>query len=738
MKRGLPIDDSNVPRRHASTTSISISPQSTPYSTIPPPAKRHQTSHPGQAETPPTRPPDMHQYPPQPVDRPPYGYYPSPIPQHAPPPPGPYQTAPTYQAPVQDQSPPMPYHQRPPEQSPYGPNGHGTPPHLPLPTSAENRALSLQQQRQFSSHYDTRPPPAAQPSSGFAAINQPSSNSGFAAVNARTTAPSPSSEPLVASEHKHSRGTNQTPSRPSMDEDDRTPSGNGSSKRTPSTTHPYQMSEAFANRHHHCEKTDGLNRGIWTWYGPGGKDHPTEPPTEMYLRCNHDGCRRIDWRTVHGLQCHIVKNHEIPKGTIGSLEKALAAYGVPVKDVEAFEEINGHGSGGTMADPKNNKLRTRRTAAERRAMTPADDKSVHHASTRSMSPNSILLSHKKQYHSYGDHFDSESENAPADATRIEPSRPSGGFAAVNAHWKPVDSGGHKRQHSNDLEVRAGLTSMPMRRSRPEETPSKAPLPFWSSWQASENLPGRPQSSGLKGAFHPQPDALVPQTQKLKQEQEAPEKVQPHTGMQALEREMYMNAFHAAGALVANRDLQDHVDGVTDEHHAPVASITNVAVQSHSARLDTPSVSAVQQSGKDEIQVTDDPTPQKPGASLAPAPEFRKQSPIPQVNREGAIEKKIEHDMLMIEAKDNAGEEPKPARSPTTIGRTSRRASRRTSIATASSKAGTEKSKEDEAEIKTAVDDDEDTIVVGKEKKEDKETTTPVRRLANGRFTRNKR
>jgi hypothetical protein len=118
------------------------------------------------------------------------------------------------------------------------------------------------------------------------------------------------------------------------------------------------MSEAFANRHHHCERVDTLNRGIWTSYGVGGTaDNPTGPAVEMYLRCNHDGCARIDWRTVHGLQCHIVKNHEQPKGTIGSLEKALEKYGVPVSEVEGFERQHGKGTAGTMADPKNLKMK---------------------------------------------------------------------------------------------------------------------------------------------------------------------------------------------------------------------------------------------------------------------------------------------------------------------------------------------------------------------------------------------
>ncbi len=59
---------------------------------------------------------------------------------------------------------------------------------------------------------------------------------------------------------------------------------------------------------------------------------------------------RIDWKTVHGLQCHIVKNHGIPKGTIGSLELALEKYGVPVQDIEDHEKKHGLGSAGTMAE----------------------------------------------------------------------------------------------------------------------------------------------------------------------------------------------------------------------------------------------------------------------------------------------------------------------------------------------------------------------------------------------------
>ena len=89
----------------------------------------------------------------------------------------------------------------------------------------------------------------------------------------------------------------------------------------------------------------------------GSQEVPTGPAVEMYLRCNHDDCKRIDWRTVHGLQCHIVKNHGQPKGTIGSLEKALAIYGVPLNEVAEFEKNHGLGSAGQMADPKNQKIK---------------------------------------------------------------------------------------------------------------------------------------------------------------------------------------------------------------------------------------------------------------------------------------------------------------------------------------------------------------------------------------------
>ena len=200
--------------------------------------------------------------------------------------------------------------------------------------------------------------PINRPTLGFAPFNPPVLSSSNTLLEQANVKPMPgslkaSSQPLHGLDNAFHHSPTNPPGRVA------TPSvAAATGKRTPSTTHPYTQSEAFNNRHHKCERVDALNRGIWTSYGPGGTvDNPTGPKVEMYLRCSHENCLRIDWRTVHGLQCHIVKNHEQPKGTIGSLEKALDKYGVPVSEIEEYEKVHGPGSERTMADPKNTKLR---------------------------------------------------------------------------------------------------------------------------------------------------------------------------------------------------------------------------------------------------------------------------------------------------------------------------------------------------------------------------------------------
>ncbi|KIX94557.1 uncharacterized protein Z520_09603 [Fonsecaea multimorphosa CBS 102226] len=377
LKRGLPPDESPAPGGR-SISSSSMSPPGPALSTLPPPPKRHQVGPPGQpdavnpAQSRPSPQSNLAAPAKSTLPAPSYSFY--------------RDSASSYSRPYHHSS----YSTTPNNASPTittNGSGHAHQPsadrpqlnHLGRPASPLPRSVPSTQSpvtpatnpnppRQI---YDTRPPPATT-SSGFASINAPPA-SGFATINARTTATPPTSHvpmsrPLndgdpnrtpnhpannngVEPNHFHSYPSAPTPSNSTA------PTGSGS-KRTPSTTHPYQMSEAFANRHHHCERVDTLNRGIWTSYGPGGTaEHPTGPAVEMYLRCNHDGCSRIDWRTVHGLQCHIVKNHDQPKGTIGSLDKALERYGVPVKEVEDFEFHNGRGTAGTMADPKNLKMK---------------------------------------------------------------------------------------------------------------------------------------------------------------------------------------------------------------------------------------------------------------------------------------------------------------------------------------------------------------------------------------------
>ncbi|OQU99796.1 hypothetical protein CLAIMM_05377 [Cladophialophora immunda] len=370
LKRGLPPDDSPAPGGR-SISSSSMSPPGPALSTIPPPPKRHQVGPPGQPDA--INP--AHSRPSPQLSRaapaPSYSFY--------------RDSSSTYSRPYHHSS----YSTTPTNASPtITTNGSGHTPqpsadrsqlnHLARPASPLTRPVPSTQSpatpatnpnppRQI---YDTRPPPATT-SSGFASINAPPT-SGFATINARTTATPPASHGPI-SRPPNEGDPNRTPNHPANNgvepnhfhsypgapntSNPTPPTGSGG-KRTPSTTHPYQMSEAFANRHHHCERVDTLNRGIWTSYGLGGTaEHPTGPAVEMYLRCNHDGCSRIDWRTVHGLQCHIVKNHDQPKGTIGSLDKALERYGVPVKEVEDFEFHHGRGTAGTMADPKNLKMK---------------------------------------------------------------------------------------------------------------------------------------------------------------------------------------------------------------------------------------------------------------------------------------------------------------------------------------------------------------------------------------------
>ncbi|KAK5366383.1 hypothetical protein LTS13_008144 [Exophiala xenobiotica] len=542
LKRGLPLDESpKAGMRNVSGPSMSP-PSSLPA--VPPPAKRHQVGPPGHPDSvnpSQSRPAAQSSLSASStksgLSAPPYSFYRDPGSafsrpyQH-----GPYSTTPNASSPKTTTN-GLP--QGPPDRNSDRPGlgllGRPSSPHSRPGTNAQSPVTpatnaASQPPRQTSSSYDTRPPPTTT-SSGFASINAPPP-SGFASVNARSTATPPASHAGLARPAADTEA-NRTPVGPAgnngVDRDrfqqyGATPTSapspaasNSGSKRTPSTTHPYQMSEAFANRHHHCERVDSLNRGIWTSYGVGGTaDNPTGPAVEMYLRCNHEGCSRIDWRTVHGLQCHIVKNHAQPKGTIGSLDKALERYGVPIKEVEEHELKHGRGSGGTMADPKNHKIKTKTKEAlgglETRPYIRKETPGSYDPDTRPAgyrpSPTTASPALSDEIKRSPATIASMNGSKPFSATTDEAKRsapqmagqsPVNVFSAVRHDWYrpgPFSSGPPPKPEPKSLQGDFGASEAARKEQQPLLTQSGAELSngFQSKSPSLNTLPPRPQPS----------------------------------------------------------------------------------------------------------------------------------------------------------------------------------------------------------------------------------------------------
>ena len=257
----------------------------------------------------------------------------------------------------------------------YGPSPLATPP--PPHSQSPRDQVCIPAPSSGPSHYDIRPPSAtsnfmsinAQPS-GFPSVNQPPIQAVMTPIRPASKSKRANKSSAKSQPPALELGVQHSPiHRPSNSPT--TSTANFSGKRKASTTHPYSQSEAFANRHQHCDRTDELDRGIWTYFGPGGtKEAPTVAgKKEMYLRCDHDDCMRLNWKTIHGLQCHIVKNHGVPKGTIGSLELALGRYGVEVQGVEEHEKRHGLGSAGNMVE-KSSRGRQRASRASDEADLP--------------------------------------------------------------------------------------------------------------------------------------------------------------------------------------------------------------------------------------------------------------------------------------------------------------------------------------------------------------------------------
>jgi hypothetical protein len=263
--------------------------------------------------------------------------------------------------------------------SPVAASTSGPPPQPPQPRKKYNtcppplRKVSSQTLNGHTSatgkEYNTCPPDPPRPGStpsGFSSVNRPP-----------TSNPELSVVPLFNLTHQatrhqmkrglppdealdHDRGFSASPVMPSAKRHQPGPPASTSGPHPPQ----YQLMK-YDSKHNQCDLFDGLGRGIWT----------SDDGVDMYLRCNHDGCRRMDWRTVHSLQCHIVKIHKQPKGTIGSLQMLLDRYGVPVSEVENCEKNYGLGAAGTMQTknmgviPYQQILRRRMPALHRQALT---------------------------------------------------------------------------------------------------------------------------------------------------------------------------------------------------------------------------------------------------------------------------------------------------------------------------------------------------------------------------------
>lgn len=452
---------------------------------------------------------------------------------------------------------------------------------------------------------------------------------------------------------------------------------------------------------------------------------------------------------MHGLQCHIVKNHEIPKGTIGSLEKALAAYGVPVSEIEEIEKRDGIGSGGTMADPKNSKIKPRLRES---GGTPLSAQKQHQPNS-SDSPSSFLTQQKSDSRNqlatrHGPTPESGPGSTPINADTQPEFRPSGGFAAVNTAWQGINATLSKRPAPRDHDVNNGLASEPKLASHAgrEAAPDGTPAPLWSSWQ----------------------NTTIPRTT---EEQSKPRHAESMLQSILAEADPAPNGH--ASPIPASAGTPRHESVATDIQTACLAKdVKRVGETQQENKGTSEAVSKDADMTKPEgivkdTEMTGTRDDGKAPAELEPAPIVAQPEQSPRMQVDG--EKLESKDVAPVAKTEADKQEPQILeqdassfmQSPEVSQRSrpSRRESRRTSVATAvSSKAGIDKTKEEETEIAStthtaskagsAVDDDGDSITVNvaalkaerERREEDDKTRTPPppRRLPNGRFTRRTR
>lgn len=487
----------------------------------------------------------------------------------------------------------------------------------------------------------------------------------------------------------------------------------------------------------------------------GSKDHPTAPPTEMYLVCNHDGCRRIDWRTVHGLQCHIVKNHEQPKGTIGSLEKALAAYGVPVREIENHEREHGPGTGGTMADPKNSKVRTRaKDVVERRDPserdTPvsgpgpyqlqklpsydSDSPHLRHAPATSGS--------RKRSHSSDEHVaDSGSENTLVDAHKQPQPRAVSGFPAVNSAWASSHVTPSKPPQAPHWQ-----TGQAMRPEKPISPPggqvppgAGTPPSFWPSWQGRNgpNAPlpvtTRPEATGILTGLAPDSGINVVQPPKVSQQKMTPSR-----------------------ETQANRDgIQKEEAQQGSETGAPTLRESEQDMRMSEAKADIQDT-LMTNTTEDQREKSPKRPPSAAAAAKTPNQTADEEISVTHLEAPNTDRQTPSQEDQASSTKEDRKETRSPEMSHKRIMPTKRESRRSSMAATPLNKIGSERSKDDDAETTytantaskaESVDDDSDSITVNvptatadkhKDKDRDSDRTKAPIRLPNGRFSRTKR
>jgi hypothetical protein len=336
---------------------------------------------------------------------------------------------------------------------------------------------------------------------------------------------------------------------------------------------------------------------------------------EMYLKCNHDGCMRLDWKTVHGLQCHIVKSHGVPKGTISSLDRALETYGVETQEVEEHEKKHGLGSAGATAD-KGPRVKTRpKSSNEADRPMSSGPASGSSAGTMSAPPAKhgpsvrprpaapvVLFPNLKSRSPNGGYLQDDivysEDESDGDGQSSEAKRPTARNIASAARWKGSDldpstppaskaggDDGHQEPiprspptlsaHSHALET---LTD-----PSPRPTSSTETLPIADSAPTStDNLPPLPTKSPSHPTTQTQTPPLGAETQKIASDVE-----RVNARLEAEDPDFEATATTAESKFPSQTQTQTQTQMQSHSEETHAASTGNNSTKPHSSSTSRP-------------------------------------------------------------------------------------------------------------------------------------------------------